>query len=78
MVGIAGSEKSTSLQTVIEEEPLAEDQCNSTPLLTRPVQTEVVVVHNKVPWRKRNLEEKKKCIASLLQERAQRLGKASN
>ncbi|CAI8046500.1 hypothetical protein GBAR_LOCUS25733, partial [Geodia barretti] len=77
MVGIAGSGKSTSLQTVIGEEPLAEDQRTSTPLLTRPVQTEVVVVHDKVHWKKRNPEEKKKYIASLLRERAQRLGQAS-
>ncbi|CAI8046504.1 hypothetical protein GBAR_LOCUS25733 [Geodia barretti] len=77
MVGIAGSGKSTSLQTVIGEEPLAEDQRTSTSLLTRPVQTEVVVVHDKVHWKKRNPEEKKKYIASLLRERAQRLGQAS-
>ena len=77
MVGIAGSGKSTSLQTVIEEEPLAEDQRTSTPLLTRPVQTEVVIVHNKVHWKKRSPEEKKKYIAGVLQQRAQRLGQAS-
>ena len=77
MVGIAGSGKSTSLQTVIEEEPLAEDQRTSTPLLTRPVQTEVVIVHDKVHWKKRSPEEKKKYIAGLLRERAQRLGQAS-
>ncbi|CAI8027112.1 hypothetical protein GBAR_LOCUS15518 [Geodia barretti] len=74
MVGIAGSGKSTSLQTVIEEEPLAEDQHT---LLTRPVKTEVVFVQDKVHWKKRNPEEKKKYIASLLRERAQRLGQAS-
>ena len=77
MVGIAGSGKSTSLQTVIEEEPLAEDQRTSTPLLTRPVQTEVVIVHDKVHWKKRSPEEKKKYIAGLLRDRAQRLGQAS-
>ena len=77
MVGIAGSGKSTSLQTVIEEEPLAEDQRTSTPLLTRPVQTEVVIVHDKVHWKKRSPEEKKKYIAGLLRQRAQRLGQAS-
>ena len=77
MVGIAGSGKSTSLQTVIEEEPLAEDQRTSTPLLTRPVQTEVVIVHDKVHWKKRSPEEKKKYIAGHLRERAQRLGQAS-
>ena len=77
MVGIAGSGKSTSLQTVIEEEPLAEDQRTSTPLLTRPVQTEVVIVHDKVHWKKRSPEEKKKYIAGLLRERARRLGQAS-
>ena len=77
MVGIAGSGKSTSLQTVIEEEPLAEDQRTSTPLLTRPVQTEVVIVHDKVHWKKRSPEEKKKYIAGLLRVRAQRLGQAS-
>ena len=78
MVGIAGSGKSTSLQTVIEEEPLAEDQRTSTPLLTRPVQTEVVIVHDKVHWKKRSPEEKKKYIAGLLRDRAQRLGQASS
>ena len=77
MVGIAGSGKSTSLQTVIEEEPLAEDQRTSTPLLTRPVQTEVVIIHDKVHWKKRSPEEKKKYIAGLLRERAQQLGQAS-
>ena len=77
MVGIAGSGKSTSLQTVIEEEPLAEDQRTSTPLLTRPVQTEVVIVHDKVHWKKWSPEEKKKYIAGLLRDRAQRLGQAS-
>ena len=77
MVGIAGSGKSTSLQTVIEEEPLAEDQRTSTPLLTRPVQTEVVIVHDKVHWKKRSPEEKKKYIAGVLRQRAQRLGQAS-
>ena len=77
MVGIAGSGKSTSLQTVIEEEPLAKDQRTSTPLLTRPVQTEVVIVHDKVHWKKRSPEEKKKYIAGLLRKRAQRLGQAS-
>ena len=77
MVGIAGSGKSTSLQTVIEEEPLAEDQRTSTPLLTRPVQTEVVIVHDKVHWKKRSPEEKKKHIAGLLRVRAQRLGQVS-
>ena len=78
MVGIAGSGKSTSLQTVIEEEPLAEDQRTSTPLLTRPVQTEVVIVHDKVHWKKRSPEEKKKYIAGILRERAQRLGQTSS
>ena len=78
MVGIAGSGKSTSLETVIEEEPLAEDKRTSTPLLTRPVQTEVVYVHNKVHWRKRNPEEKKRYIANLLRERARRLRQASS
>ena len=76
MIGIAGSGKSTSLQTVIEEEPLAEDQRTSTPLLTRPVQTEVVIIHNKVHWRRRNPEGKKKYIARVLRERAQRLSQA--
>ena len=73
MVGIAGSGKSTFLQTVIEEEPLTEDQRTSTPLLTRPVQTMVIQVHDEVHWKKMDPKERKRYIAGLLRKRAERL-----
>ncbi|CAI8056152.1 hypothetical protein GBAR_LOCUS30592 [Geodia barretti] len=51
MVGTAGSGKSTSLETLTGEEPLAEGERESTPLLKRPVQTEVVFVEGRdVIW----------------------------
>ena len=74
MVGIAGSGKTTSLETIMDEKPPAEENRESTPLLKRPVQTEVVYIDEKVKWRKKNPEEKKQYIASLLRARAQRLG----
>ena len=77
MVGIAGSGKTTSLETIMDEKPPAEEDRESTPLLKRPVQTEVVYIHEKVKWRKKNPEEKKQYIASLLRARAQRLGQPS-
>ena len=75
LVGIAGSGKSTSLETVMDEKPLAEEDRESTPLLKRPVQTEVLYIHNKVNWVKKTPQQKKRYIARLLRARAQRLGK---
>ena len=77
MVGIAGSGKTTSLETIMDEKPPAEEDRESTPLLKRPVQTEVVYIDEKVKWRKKSPEEKKQYIASLLRARAQRLGQQS-
>ena len=77
MVGIAGSGKTTSLETVMDEQPPAEENRESTPLLKRPVQTEVIYIENKVKWVKKTPEEKKRYIASLLRARAQRLGEQS-
>ena len=77
MVGIAGSGKTTSLETIMDEKPPAEEDRESTPLLKRPVQTEVVYIDEKVKWRKKSPEEKKQYIASLLRARAQRLGQPS-
>ena len=79
MVGTAGSGKSTSLETLTNEEPLAEEERESTPLLKRPVQTEVVFVdRKKVRWRKKTPEEKKRYIARILRARAQKLGQPAS
>ena len=79
MVGTAGSGKSTSLETLTGEEPLAEGERESTPLLKRPVQTEVVFVEGKeVRWRKKTADEKKRYIARVLRARAQKLGQPSS
>ncbi|ETW93315.1 MAG: hypothetical protein ETSY1_39760 [Candidatus Entotheonella factor] len=72
-VGVAGSGKSTFLETVMEEQPPAEEDRESTPLLKRPVQTEVVHIEDQVKWIKKTPEQKKQYIASLLRARAQRL-----
>ena len=77
MVGIAGSGKTTSLETIMDEKPPAEEDRESTPLLKRPVQTEVVYIDEKVKWRKKSPEEKKQYIVSLLRARAQQLGQPS-
>ena len=71
MVGMAGSGKSTSLETIMEEKPPADR--DSTPLLKRPVQTEVIYIDKSVKWVKKSPEEKKRYIANLLRARAQRL-----
>ena len=71
IVGIAGSGKSTSLETIMEEKPPADR--DSTPLLKRPVQTEVIYINKSVKWVKKSPEEKKRYIANLLRARAQRL-----
>ena len=76
MVGTAGSGKSTSLETLTDEEPLGEEERESTPLLKRPIQTEVVFVEGKnVRWKKKTPEEKKRYIARILRARAQQLGR---
>ena len=77
LVGTAGSGKSTFLETVMDEKPPAEKDRESTPLLKRPVQTEVLYIHNKVNWVKKTPQQKKRYIARLLRARAQRLGKSS-
>ena len=77
MVGVAGSGKSTSLETVMDEEPPAEKDRESTPLLKRPVQTEVIYIEKNVKWVKKTPEEKKRYIASLLRARAHRLDQPS-
>ena len=79
MVGTAGSGKSTSLETLTGEEPLAEGERESTPLLKRPVQTEVVFVEGKeVRWRKKTADQKKQYIASILRARSQKLGQPAS
>ena len=77
MVGTAGSGKTTSLETVMDEKPPAEEDRESTPLLKRPVQTNVIYIDKNVKWVKKTPEQKKRYIASLLRARAQRLNKAS-
>ena len=77
MVGTAGSGKSTSLQTVMDEEPPAEKDRESTPLLKRPVQTEVIYIDKNVKWVKKTPEQKKQYIANLLRARAQQLSEES-
>ena len=44
MMGIAGSGKSTALDTIMEEKPLAKEDRDSTPIMKRPVKTMVIVV----------------------------------
>ena len=77
LVGIAGSGKSTSLETVMEEKPPAEEDRESTPLLKRPVQTEVINIDNHLKWIKKSPEEVRQHVAGLLRDRARRLGKTS-
>ena len=72
-VGVAGSGKSTFLETVMDEKPPAEEDRESTPLLKRPVQTEVVYIKDKLKWIKKTPEQKKQYVARLLRDRAQRL-----
>ena len=73
LVGTAGSGKSTSLETVMDEKPPADRE--STPFLKRPVQTEVLHIEDSVKWKKKTPQEKKQHIARLLRARAQQLGK---
>jgi hypothetical protein len=53
MMGIAGSGKSTALDTIMEEEPLAPEDRHSTPIMKRPVKTMVIVVDGKTKWVKK-------------------------
>ena len=78
MVGTAGSGKSTSLETVMDEQPPAEEDRESTPLLKRPVQTEVIYIDNHLKWIKKSPEQMKQHVAGLLRARAQRLGQLSS
>ena len=71
LVGTAGSGKSTSLETVMDEKPPAEEDRESTPLLKRPVQTEVLYIHNKVNWVKKTPQQKRQYVACLLRACAQ-------
>ena len=79
MVGTAGSGKTTSLETIMDETPPAEEDRESTPLLKRPVQTDVVYVSGKnVKWVKKGPQEKRRHVANLLRSRAHRLMKISS
>ena len=77
LVGITGSGKSTSLETVMEEKPPAEEDRESTPLLKRSVQTEVINIDNHLKWIKKSPEKVRQHVAGLLRARARRLGKTS-
>ena len=59
----------------MEEKPPAEEDRESTPLLKRPVQTEVINIDNHLKWIKKSPEEVRQHIAGLLRARARRLGK---
>ena len=49
-VGIAGSGKTMSVDTVMEVKPKPEGGCESTPLLRRFIQTEVIHIESGVKW----------------------------
>ena len=57
MMGIAGSGKSTALETIMEEEPLAKEDRDSTPIMKRPVKTTVIVVDGKTKWVKKEQDQ---------------------
>ena len=59
----------------MEEKPPAEEDRESTPLLKRPVQTEVINIDNHLKWIKKSPEEVRQNVAGLLRARARRLGK---
>ena len=61
----------------MDEKPPAEKDRESTPLLKRPVQTEVIYIDKNVKWVKKTPEQKKQYIANLLRARAQRLSEES-
>ena len=57
MMGIAGSGKSTALETIMEEEPLSKEDRDSTPIMKRPVKTTVIVVDGKTKWVKKEQDQ---------------------
>ena len=57
MMGIAGSGKSTALDTIMEEKPLAKEDRDSTPIMKRPVKTTVIVVDGKTKWVKKEQDQ---------------------
>ena len=57
MMGIAGSGKSTALETIMEEEPLPKEDRHSTPIMKRPVKTMVIVVDGKTKWIKKEQDQ---------------------
>ena len=57
MMGIAGSGKSTALDTIMEEKPLAKEDRDSTPIMKRPVKTMVIVVDGKTKWVKKEQDQ---------------------
>ena len=57
MMGIAGSGKSTALETIMEEEPLPNKDRHSTPIMKRPVKTMVIVVDGKTKWIKKEQDQ---------------------
>ena len=61
----------------MEEKPPAEEDRESTPLLKRPVQTEVINIDNHLKWIKKSPEEVRQHVAGLLRARARRLGKTT-
>ena len=58
MMGIAGSGKSTALDTIMEEEPLSNEDRHSTPIMKRPVKTMVIVASDgKTKWVRKEQEQ---------------------
>ena len=57
MMGIAGSGKSTALDTIMEEEPLAKEERDSTPIMKRPMKTMVIIVDGKTKWVKKEQDQ---------------------
>ena len=57
MMGIAGSGKSTALETIMEEKPLPKEDRHSTPIMKRPVKTMVIVVDGKTKWIKKEQDQ---------------------
>ena len=57
MMGIAGSGKSTVLDTIMEEKPLTEEDRDSTPIMKRPVKTMVIVVGDNTKWVKKEQDQ---------------------
>ena len=57
MIGLAGSGKSTSLDTLMEVEPLAKEYRSSTPIMKRPLKTIVIIVDGKTKWVKKEQDQ---------------------